>query len=518
MAARPVLKLKLNKPGSETPAPSSSPPASGTPNSAAPKIKLKFNPKPPAAAPEPKIQPSKPKKSTPAKTPKVVFKQEPKKKRARENNAQQSSLAAQDDAESHHPRPKRLKLSTKPKPPPQIKINIKGKPRERPPGVGYDSEASDAEVDPALEEEFILRMQPGEDCEYLRKAIEEKRFGPRSQGGADVSFKPLTRDCRRATVTIQGRMYAASLVDLPCIIEGLKSWDKRGWYKTADICQMLLVLGRISSEEEALNYPLPKDIDPTTFQAAHGLTPPMRWVRRRRFRKRVSHRTIEAVELEVARLLKQDEEAVQPPDFEVMDFAQYAREQQGEEEYDGYDEDQDAEGEVDEMYYETEGQTQEDQDALEDALAAEMEAALAAHQEASAQPAAETAEQGPGSATTAAGVVEAGGEAEVELYEAGTPHTKHTTAGETSDEEDEESEESSPEEEADELDEDALEQQRQLQEQREEIAELENLVRAETQRYEQTPNLILRQKLARRLQNLKQELMLKKVSIGEAEE
>jgi TATA-binding protein-associated factor Taf7 len=33
-------------------------------------------------------------------------------------------------------------------------------------------------------------------------------------------------------------------VDLPCIVEGMKSWDRRGWYKSADICQMLLVLGR----------------------------------------------------------------------------------------------------------------------------------------------------------------------------------------------------------------------------------------------------------------------------------
>jgi transcription initiation factor TFIID subunit 7 len=136
---------------------------------------------------------------------------------------------------------KRIKFSTRPAP--SLRLKSKGEPPVRPKGVGYDSEASDTEVDPALEEQFILRMQPGEDCDYLRQAVEEKRFGPRSQGGADVSFKSLTRDGRRAAVTIRGRIYAASLVDLPCIVEGLKSWDKRGWYKAADICQMLLVRG-----------------------------------------------------------------------------------------------------------------------------------------------------------------------------------------------------------------------------------------------------------------------------------
>jgi transcription initiation factor TFIID subunit 7 len=32
----------------------------------------------------------------------------------------------------------------------------------------------------------------------------------------------------------------------------MKSWDRRGWYKSADICQMLLVLGRVNSDQEAM--------------------------------------------------------------------------------------------------------------------------------------------------------------------------------------------------------------------------------------------------------------------------
>lgn len=362
--------------------------------------------------------------------------------------------------------------------------------------MGYDSEASDTEIDPAIEEQFILRMQPGEDCDYLRKAIEEKRFGPRSQGGADVSIKPLTRDARRAIVTVQGRLYAASLVDLPCIIEGMKSWDKRGWYKSADICQMLLVLGRIHSEDEALNYPLPKDVDQNTWSFAHGLTPPMRWVKKRRFRERISNRTIEAVELEVARLIQQDQEAIESPEFEVMDYAQYNGEMNM-----AYDDEQDAEGE--DEYYDTgmQPQSQEDVDDFEDALAAEMEAALAAGADGN------EAETAP----PAEGEVEVEVDADVEVE---TPNTKPSTGGESSGDESDESSQAQSDAEED-LDEDALEQQRQLQQDREEIAELEALLRTETVKWEQMSNPILKGKLGKKVQSLKQDIDLKRVSIGE---
>jgi transcription initiation factor TFIID subunit 7 len=103
-------------------------------------------------------------------------------------------------------------------------------------------------------------------------------------------------------------MYAASLLDLPCIVEAMKSWDKKGWYKTTDICQILLVLGRIEKEEQAKSYPLPHEVDKENWQYPHGLTPPMQWVRKRRFRKRVNRRHIERVEADVEELLKRDRE------------------------------------------------------------------------------------------------------------------------------------------------------------------------------------------------------------------
>ena len=43
-------------------------------------------------------------------------------------------------------------------------------------GLGYDSEASDREDDPAIEEQIILRCRPGEDTEYLKSCLERKEI------------------------------------------------------------------------------------------------------------------------------------------------------------------------------------------------------------------------------------------------------------------------------------------------------------------------------------------------------
>lgn len=95
-------------------------------------------------------------------------------------------------------------------------------------------------------------------------------------------------DARRAVVRIRKTLYSAKLVDLPTIIESSKTLDKKSIYKTADICQMLIIGDVISHEETILAYPS-KTSD---YIYPHGITPPLRWVRKRRFRKRISNRVI----------------------------------------------------------------------------------------------------------------------------------------------------------------------------------------------------------------------------------
>ncbi|KAJ5765874.1 hypothetical protein N7520_005433 [Penicillium odoratum] len=451
-APRPTLKLKFGK----KPAPE--PPADApAPQPSQPKITLKIGSKPKALS-QGTEEKSKKKKTT--------------KKRPAENAGQPEPIAEQG--------PKRLKLNPSKKPGLQaIRLKNQRVVAHRPVGVGYDSEASDTEADPAIEEQFILRMLPGEDCEYLRQAINERRFDR-----SEFSFKPLNREGRRAVLKVRDQMYAASLVDLPCIIEGMKSWDRRGWYKAADICQMLLVLGPVSSDQEALEYPLPDEIeypDDKTLHYPHGLAPPLRWVRKRRFRDRVSSRTIEQVERAVEELVAQDETSVFPPRFELVDSAsvhraEYVQDEEYEEEF--YDEDQDAEGEADDDMMGD----------FDDDLVAEMEAALAADDnDASAMPTdaeqAETPSANPAAAADGSGARE--------------------SSGEDSDDSDD-----------DDLDDEQLEQQRQLQQSREEIAELEDLIRTETRQWESLLNPILRNKLSRRITELKKDLSLKKMSAG----
>ncbi|KAF2132584.1 hypothetical protein P153DRAFT_363885 [Dothidotthia symphoricarpi CBS 119687] len=208
-----------------------------------------------------------------------------------------------------------IKLSIKPKTPQRsgtalLKVKGAGRKPVRPFGVGYDSEAEDAEDDPAIESQFVLRMLPGPDCDVLRKSIEEKTIGKSmTQGGPGVYFRFFDREGRRAMVTIQGRSYAASMVELPSVIESMKSWNKKDWVKTADVCQMLLVLGPVQSEDEAKKYPRPSYVDPDSHRFPHGLTPPMRWARKRRFRPRKSYLDVERAETQMNELLAADENA-----------------------------------------------------------------------------------------------------------------------------------------------------------------------------------------------------------------
>ena len=200
-----------------------------------------------------------------------------------------------------------------------LKVKGAGRPPYRPPGVGYDSEADEAEQDPAIEAQFILRMQPGPDCDLLRKSIEEKTIGKSTMnGGPGVQFRFFDKEGRKAMVTIQGRHYAASMVELPNIIESMKSWNKKDWVKTADVCQMLLVLGRVQNEEEARKYPRPSYIEDSSHRFPHGLTPPMRWVRKRRFRPRKSYLDVERAEAEMNALLAADENA-ENTKYELVD-------------------------------------------------------------------------------------------------------------------------------------------------------------------------------------------------------
>uniref|UniRef100_A0A4W3GL63 TATA-box binding protein associated factor 7 n=1 Tax=Callorhinchus milii TaxID=7868 RepID=A0A4W3GL63_CALMI len=129
----------------------------------------------------------------------------------------------------------------------------------------------------------------------------------------------LHPDGRHGIVRVDKQPLAARLVDLPCILESHKTIDKKTFYKTADLCQMLVC----STEGEL--YPPQEEVGPADpknkkkdkdkekkFLWNHSITCPLKNVRKRRFRKTAKKKYIESpdVEKEVKRLLSTDAEAV----------------------------------------------------------------------------------------------------------------------------------------------------------------------------------------------------------------
>lgn len=404
-----------------------------------------------------------------------------------------------------------------------IQIIAKRLPPPRIPGNGYDSEDSDREDDPAVEQELILRMEPGEDCDYLRKAIAERTIGmPADQGGADVRLRFLGKEHRRAWINIRGRMYAAALVDMPCIIETMKSWDKKGWWKVADISQMLLVLGRINSEDEAKNFPLPpRVVNPSTMQYAHGLTPPMHWVRKRRFRKRIDYKKVANVEEEVEKLLKDDEEAERfggNTTFEIYDRASLERspnpqaQQQAQGEYDSQYGDEDAEGEpIDTIENGQEYEFEMDDTANPDDIAAALEADWGEEPATDDQHAASDlivdspapiADQAQSYAQVEAGMMSDSA--------APTPAGATETQDEESDYDESDEEVDSP----DVMDEDAMEKAREKAEHLQELADMEEIIAREYETYNAMKNQLHQRRKMEAIRKLEEERDSRRKAFG----
>ncbi|CAG8436919.1 12370_t:CDS:2 [Funneliformis mosseae] len=173
--------------------------------------------------------------------------------------------------------------------------------KKRPIILGKIPEDDDIEdKDVPVEEQFILRLMVPED---VKQRFREKVKSGKSIEDIGIIFK----DPRRAIFTFENQKYRARLVDLPCIIEAQKTFNKIQYYKVADICQMLIVESQISSQEdEQLFTENSKSSNVDEFEWYDGLTPSLKNVRKRRFRKRISAKKIEDIEKEVEKLLHED--------------------------------------------------------------------------------------------------------------------------------------------------------------------------------------------------------------------
>lgn len=166
-----------------------------------------------------------------------------------------------------------------------------------------------------LESQFILRLPP-EYASTVRRAVRSGHVNLKDR--LTIELHP---DGRHGIVRVDRVPLAAKLVDLPCVVESLKTIDKKTFYKTADICQML-----VSTVDGDLYPPVEEPVDVAdpkaskekdedkekTFVWNHGISLPLKNVRKRRFRKTAKKKYVESpdVEEEVKRLLSTDAKAL----------------------------------------------------------------------------------------------------------------------------------------------------------------------------------------------------------------
>ncbi|XP_042023772.1 transcription initiation factor TFIID subunit 7-like [Salvia splendens] len=118
-----------------------------------------------------------------------------------------------------------------------------------------------------MEEQFILRVPPAV-AEIIERLLNDSSASSEDKN-LDMVF---SEDGRTGTFVIGNDRFSSSLLDLPSVVESYKTYDDNVLIKTADIGQMIMVREESDGVPEAVEY-------------RHGLTPPMRDARRRRFRR-----------------------------------------------------------------------------------------------------------------------------------------------------------------------------------------------------------------------------------------
>lgn len=168
-----------------------------------------------------------------------------------------------------------------------------------------------------VENQFILRLPDSEAATALREAIRSGASNLKERLFIQVEpdKSSNTQYLRKGRVQFDGWHFTSRLVDLPTIIESQKTIDNKTFYKTADICQILICKeGDDFENEEASPNKRKKDphkVD-KKYLWPHGIGPPLKNCRKRRFRKTRKKKYVEApeIEKEVKRLLRADNEAV----------------------------------------------------------------------------------------------------------------------------------------------------------------------------------------------------------------
>lgn len=161
-----------------------------------------------------------------------------------------------------------------------------------------------------LESQFIMRL-PEEPAKALKNVLST---GENLKNRLTIQMES---DMRHGEIRFDHWLLHGKIVDLPTVVESHKTIDRKSVYKSADICQIMICKDEIepaTTEEESPTKNKKKDpfkVD-KKFLWPHGITPPTKNIRKRRFRKTLKKKNVEApeIEKEVKRLLRADNEAV----------------------------------------------------------------------------------------------------------------------------------------------------------------------------------------------------------------
>lgn len=140
-------------------------------------------------------------------------------------------------------------------------------------------------------------------AEELRQALHMKP--KKVKKNLKLKMDPETR---LGFVTYNNKSVALKLVDLPTMTESLKTVDNKCFFKTADIHQMMIAYTP-EQNNNIVEYNIQNHKE---FLSPHGLTPPLKNVKKNRFRKTLKNKSCftNQLERELKRLLKMDHEAV----------------------------------------------------------------------------------------------------------------------------------------------------------------------------------------------------------------
>ncbi|CAL4066003.1 unnamed protein product, partial [Meganyctiphanes norvegica] len=160
-----------------------------------------------------------------------------------------------------------------------------------------------------------VSKMPNAQATSLKDAIRQGHTNIKDRLSIQLDFTNDKDDMRNGVITFDTIMYRSRLMDIPTIMETWKTTDGKNFYKTADVCQMLMVREEEDDPEEE-DTTKKKRRDPNKVDKKylwpHGYTPPLKNVRKRRFRKTLRKKNLDLpeIEKEVKRLLRTDSEAV----------------------------------------------------------------------------------------------------------------------------------------------------------------------------------------------------------------